>query len=107
MNLSQNEYKIMSAMWEAGHPLSRADVLAATEGRNWNPASIHLILNAMISKGAIKINDNEKHYGRTYDVCMTRDEYLIDLLKESFPDRDIMQTLKDCARIQRKLQKEN
>ena len=107
MKLSQNEYKIMAAMWEANKPMSRADILAATEGRNWNPASIHLILNAMISKGVLKITDVEKNYGRTYEPCMTMDEYLIDLLKENFPDRDIMQILKDCAKIQRKMKKED
>lgn len=105
MNLSQNEYKIMELLWSEDRPLSRAEILKGTEGRNWNPASIHLILNAMISKGAIKITDEDIKYARTYEACLTKDEYIINTLELAFPDHDIMEILKDCARIKRKLEK--
>ena len=41
MRISENEYKIMQLLWDEGRPLTRAEILKGTEGRNWNPASIH------------------------------------------------------------------
>ncbi len=64
MGVSSNEYKIMLLLWNEGRPLTREEILKGTEGRNWNPASIHQILNSMISKGVIRITDEEK---KSYD----------------------------------------
>jgi predicted transcriptional regulator len=99
ITLSENEYKIIAFMWKEGRPVSRSELLKGTEGRNWNPASIHLILNSMISKGAIKITDEEKTYGRTYEPCLSYDEYLIEALKNAVPDKSIEEILSDCKRI--------
>lgn len=87
MQISSNEYKIMQLLWIEGKPLTRAEILKGTEGRNWNPASIHLILNSMISKGAIRITDEEKKYGRTYEACYSQDEYVMEALKGVLPDK--------------------
>ena len=87
MNLSPNEYKIMELLWNEGRPLTRAEILKGTEGRNWNPASIHQILNSMISKGAIRISDEEKKYGRPYEVCYDQDDYVMETLKAAMPDK--------------------
>ncbi|MCR4598187.1 MAG: hypothetical protein K5678_04040 [Acetatifactor sp.] len=54
----------MLLLWNEGRPLTREEILKGTEGRNWNPASIHQILNSMISKGVIRITDEEK---KSYD----------------------------------------
>ena len=95
--LSENEYKIMSFMWKEKRPVTRAEILKGTEGRNWNPASIHLILNSMISKGVIKITDETVSYGRTYEAELTYKEYLMETLKKAVPDKPISQVIKDCA----------
>ena len=99
MIASSNEYKILSLMWREGKPITRADILRGTNGRNWNPASIHLILNSLISKGLIKITDEEKKYGRTYEPLVTYEQYLTNLLIESIPDKDIMEILDDCEKL--------
>lgn len=106
MILSQNEYRIMSAMWESDHPLNRSEILKATEGRNWNPASVHLIINAMISKGAIKITNEDVKYGRTYEPCISYEDYIMAFLKESFPDKDEKQLLNDFIKVLLKYSKE-
>ena len=85
MQLSQNEYLIMQLLWREGRPLSRADLLNGTTGRNWNPASIHLILNSMLSKGAIKITDEEKKYGRTYEATISQSEFILKCIDEGMP----------------------
>ena len=103
--LSENEYKILSLMWREGKPITRAEILKGTEGRNWNPSSIHLILNAMISKHVIKITDEKRTYGRTYEPVISYQEYLIETLKTTCQDRDLMDILEDLKEI-RDTQKE-
>ena len=103
--LSSNEYIILSLMWDEKRSITRAEILKGTEGRNWNPASIHLILNSMLSKGVIKITDETKTYGRTYEPTLTYDEYVVMVLKVNFPNKDEKELFKDCTRILRKLNK--
>lgn len=77
IQLSANEQMIMEAIWAAGKPLSRQEILEAVEGQSsWNPASIHLVLNSLVRKGAITILDNAAHYGRTYESAISRMEYI-------------------------------
>ena len=86
MQLSHNEYLIMALLWREDRPLSRAEILKGTEGRDWNPASVHLILNSMLSKGAIRITDEEKRYGRTYEAAITREDHMLGCIEEGIPE---------------------
>lgn len=102
MRISENEYKILELLWKEERPLSRAEILKGTPNRNWNPASIHLILNSMISKGAIRITDEEKRYGRTYEACFSRDEYVLNGLKELLPgatEKELLNAVFDAFAI--------
>lgn len=87
MQISHNEYQIMELLWREQKPLSRADILRGTAGRNWNPASIHLILNSMLSKSVIKITDENKKYARTYEAVLTQEEYLCRCIEDSLPGK--------------------
>ena len=93
MQLSHNEYLIMALLWKENRPLSRAEILRGTEGRNWNPASIHLILNSMLSKGAIKITDEEKKYGRTYEAVITQEDHMMQCIEEGMPEGTVEEKL--------------
>lgn len=76
-SLSGNEQMIMEAIWKAGRPLTRGEILKAVEGlSSWNPSSVHLVLNSMMKKGAVAVEENLSHYGRTYRAMLTRGEYL-------------------------------
>lgn len=87
MQLSHNEYLIMELLWREGRPLSRSEILRGTVGRNWSSASIHLIINSMISKGVIKITDEEKKYGRTYEAVITHEDYLVQCIENGMPGK--------------------
>lgn len=76
IRLSANEQMIMELIWRSDHPLSRQEILAATKERNWSTASFHLVINNMLSKGVLRITDQEIRYGRTYSSNMTRGEYV-------------------------------
>lgn len=98
MHISSNEFKIMELLWKENRPLSRAEILKGTEGRNWNPASIHLILNSMISKGTIRITDEGKKYGRTYEACFRQEEYVNEMLQDALPgksDKELLTAVLD------------
>ena len=87
--LSQNEFKIMQLLWQKDRPLSRPEIIEMVPDRDWNPNSIHLILNNMIEKGVIRVEGMTRcgrGYGRTYAATMTNLEYAAYVLKEATPD---------------------
>ncbi|MBR6376667.1 MAG: BlaI/MecI/CopY family transcriptional regulator [Oscillospiraceae bacterium] len=94
--LSPNEFKIMQLLWKENRPLSRPEIIELTPERDWNPNSIHLILNNMIEKGVIRVDGMTRcgrGYGRTYAVCMSNLEYAANLLMDATPELDADQRL--------------
>ncbi len=77
LQLTPNERQIMDLIWGSDHPLSRQEILEGTPDRTWNPSSIHLILNSMLSKGVLQIANKNVKYARTYEAAITQDEYMI------------------------------
>ena len=78
MELTKSEMQIMDVLWEAGKPLSRADLLAHSEGKSWKDSSVHILLNGLLQKNAIcevGFVKRSKTYGRTFAPTMTREEY--------------------------------
>lgn len=87
--LSQNEFKIMQLLWEKDRPLSRPEIISMVPDRDWNPNSIHLILNNMIEKGVICVEGMARcgrGYGRTYAATMSNLEYASIILSDVTPD---------------------
>lgn len=87
--LSANEFKIMQLFWQENRPLSRPEIIELTPERDWNPNSIHLILNNMIEKGVLGVEGITRcgrGYGRTYVATVTNLEYAVDDLKDATPD---------------------
>ena len=84
--LSPNEFKIMQLLWKEERPLSRPEIIEMIPERDWNPNSIHLILNNMIEKGVIRVDGMTRcgrDYGRTYAATVNNLEYAVMLLKEA------------------------
>ena len=78
MELTKSEMEIMDVLWEDGNPLSRADILSRSEEKSWKDSSIHILLNGLLNKGAIReagFVKRSKTYGRTFLPTMTREEY--------------------------------
>lgn len=87
--LSPNEFKIMQLLWKEKRPLSRPEIIELIPDRDWNPNSIHLILNNMIEKGVIRVEGMTRcgrGYGRTYAATMGNLEYAVSTLKEATPE---------------------
>ncbi len=87
--LSPNEFKILQLFWKENRPLSRPEIIELTPNRDWNPNSIHLMLNNMIEKGVIQVAGMTrcgKGYGRTYAATKTNLEYAVSILQEITPE---------------------
>lgn len=87
--LSDNELAVLRTLWGADMPLSRPEILDRIPNNNWNPNSIHHVLNNLLKKGFIKIEGMVRcgqSYGRTYSAAKTQGEYAASLALNAVPD---------------------
>ena len=78
MELTKSEMEIMDVLWGAQKPLSRSDLLAHSEEKSWKDSSVHILLNGLLQKGAIReagVVKRSKTYGRTFAPTLSREEY--------------------------------
>lgn len=78
MELTKSEMEIMDVLWAAEAPLSRADLLARSEEKTWKDSSVHILLNGLLQKEAIRevgLVRRSKTYGRVFAPTLTREEY--------------------------------
>ena len=78
MELTKSEMEIMDVMWAEAVPLSRADLLERSDEKSWKDSSVHILLNGLLQKGAIReagFVKRSKTYGRTFAPTLTREEY--------------------------------
>ena len=78
MELTKSEMEIMDVLWAAETPLSRSDLLERSEEKTWKDSSVHILLNGLLAKGAIReagVVKRSKTYGRTFSPTLTREEY--------------------------------
>ena len=78
MKLTKSELEVMNVLWKSDHPLSRADILNCSEDKTWKDNSIHILLNGMLKKGAIKEDGfarSGKVWGRLYAPAVGIGEY--------------------------------
>ena len=78
MELTRSEMEIMDVLWEANTPMSRSDLLAQSKDKSWKDSSVHILLNGLLEKGAIReagFVKRSKTYGRTFAPTLTREEY--------------------------------
>lgn len=76
-NLSKSEREIMSILWAAGRPLSSREIVDLAENRTWRSNSIHMFLNNLLDKEAIRIADVAllgKHASRTFEPIYSESE---------------------------------
>lgn len=121
MVLTKSEMEIMDVLWEDGGALSRADFLERSQEKSWKDSSVHILLNGLLSKGAIReagLVKRQKTYGRTFLPTMTREEYFAStifsyryqpelaglfkaLLERPEIDKDALDTLEQLIREKR------
>lgn len=78
MELTKSELEIMDVLWAASEPMSRADLLEQAEEKTWKDSSVHILLNGLLRKKAIReagFVKRNKTYGRTFAPALTREAY--------------------------------
>ena len=78
MELTKSEMQIMDVLWASEVPLSRSDLLERSQQKSWKDSSVHILLNGLLQKGAIReagFVKRSKTYGRTFAPTLTREEY--------------------------------
>ena len=114
MELTRSEMEIMDVLWDAGQPLSRSDLLEKAEEKTWKDSSVHILLNGLLAKEAIReagLIKRSKTFGRIFAPTMTREEYFAQtifghrhqpeliglftaLLEQRDPSREQLETMK-------------
>ena len=83
MYLTKNEIEIMDVFWKEGRALSRGEILSLSEGKTWMDSSVHILLNSMLKKGAIReagFVKCGKTCGRVYEAALSCEEYHVSTL---------------------------
>lgn len=78
MELTKSEMEIMDVLWAEGAPMSRSDLLDRSDEKTWKDSSVHILLNGLLQKGAIReagFVRRSKTYGRTFLPNLSREEY--------------------------------
>ncbi len=78
MELTRSELEIMDVLWESGEALSRSDLLECSGEKSWKDSSVHILLNGLLQKKAIReagLVKRGKTYGRTFLPTLSREEY--------------------------------
>lgn len=84
-SLTKNEQEIMDLLWSQDKALSRSEIIELSTERSWKKSSIHILLNSLLEKGAIRVEGfvkTGKNYGRTYSAAVTQEEYQIMQFKQ-------------------------
>ena len=80
MELTKCELQVMDVLWAAEKPLTRSELLARSEEKTWKDSSVHILLNGLLRKNAIREAGSvkcSKTMGRTFCPALTREEYYI------------------------------
>ncbi len=83
MELTKSEMQIMDVLWQDGGALSRADFLERSAQKSWKDSSVHILLNGLLKKGAIReagFVRRSKTYSRTFLPTLTREEYYANVI---------------------------
>lgn len=78
MELTKSELEVMHVIWKEGRPLSRGDIINLSVNKTWKDSSIHILLNGLLSKGAIKEDGfvrSGKVWGRLYAENISCEKY--------------------------------
>lgn len=96
MYLTKNEIEIMDVLWREQRPLSRGEILKLSEDKTWMDSSVHILLNSMIKKGAIReagFIKCGKTCGRVYEAALTCEEYYVSTFDSTRKEPDFAKLL--------------
>ncbi len=88
-SLSSNEKQILETLWRENKSLTRSQLIDLTHNKTWEKGSIHVLLNQLLNKNAIEVDNiikTGKSYGRTYKPTLTKEQYELMQLSNVFKE---------------------
>jgi len=86
VSLSKSEYEVLSLLWAQEKGLTAVEINELSPDKSWKDVSIHLIINSMLDKGAIKVNGmvrSGRTYSRLFEAAVSPEEYSLMQVKEN------------------------
>lgn len=83
---SKSEKEIMSVLWAEGRPLSSAEIIELSPDKTWKSNSIHVILNNLLDKGAVRVAGvavRGKYASRTFEATFSESDGAIRDIRNS------------------------
>ena len=103
MYLTKNEIEIMDVLWREERALSRGEILSlSSDDKTWMDSSVHILLNSMLRKGAIKeagFVKCGKTCGRVYEAALSCEEYYASTLTSTKKVPEISKLLEAYIRF--------
>lgn len=96
MYLTKNEIEIMDVLWKEKRPLARGEILKLSEDKTWMDSSVHILLNSMLKKGAIReagFIKCGKTCGRVYEAALSCEEYYVSTFDSTRQKPDLAKLL--------------
>ena len=96
MYLTNNEIEIMDVLWRENRPLARGEILNLSENKTWMDSSIHILLNSLLKKGAIReagFIKCGKTCGRVYEAALSCEEYYVSTFDSTQKKPDLTKLL--------------
>ena len=96
MYLTKNEIEIMDVLWREQRPLARGEILKLSDDKTWMDSSVHILLNSMLKKGAIReagFIKCGKTCGRVYEAALTCEEYYVSTFDSTRQKPDLTKLL--------------
>ena len=71
--ISDSELEVLSALWEAGQPLSLAEIRSALEqDHSWDGSTVKTLVRRLCDKGAVEAEKRSVYY---YRALISKEEY--------------------------------
>lgn len=103
MYLTKNEIEIMDVLWKEERALSRGEILSLSDDKTWMDSSVHILLNSMLRKGAIKeagFVKCGKTCGRVYEAALSCEEYYASTFRSTKKSPELSKLLEAYFKIE-------
>ena len=85
--LTKKEHEVIEVFWQRDGEFTASDLIALSPKRTWSTKSIHVILNSMVEKGAMKVVSEIKiarTKAKVYRAALSQEDYALMQYKHYF-----------------------
>lgn len=77
--LTKKELEMMTVLWRSEIALTASEILKASTDRTWKDKSLHLMINSLLKKNLIVVDEfkkMEKVYARSFKPAISQTDYI-------------------------------